>query len=47
MNGLDNEIRISEHGKFNINCWRKIEKDEIIIKLENTVYNVDSIKLDQ
>ena len=46
-NGLDNEIRISEQGKFDINCWRKIEKDEMILKHECTLFNVDSAKLEQ
>ena len=44
-NGFDNEIRFCEAGKFEVNCWRKIIKDEIIIKSESIFYDVDSDKL--
>ena len=40
-NGLNNEIKYSELGKYQFKCSRKFEKEELIIKTESKLYDVD------
>ena len=45
-NGFNNEIKQSELGKYEFKCSRKFEKEELTIKVESKLYDVDDIKMD-
>jgi hypothetical protein len=44
--GFTNEFSFSEAGKFDAKCWTKLTKEELIVKTESFIYNIDSSKLD-
>ena len=43
--GLTNEIKYSEVGQFEFKCSMKFEKEEIIIKVDSTFYDIEDFKI--
>ena len=45
-NGLTNELQVINPGLYQFKCWRRMQKDEFITKIDTVYQNYDKTKVD-